>query len=141
MPARLHLVPQARVAVATVDAQRQHELICHRFYDVNKRILFEKQFDVIPLTFQTMSLVAGEKAVDFVLDELHDGVPSFKFILPADACRVIQCSERDMAQVESSLADIRHTIDMRGSDIPLAAFALLVGIFHSPVTKYVRKIR
>ncbi len=42
---------------------------------------------------------------------------------------------------ESSLADIRDAIDMRESDIPLAAFASLARIFHPPVTKYVRKIR
>jgi hypothetical protein len=42
---------------------------------------------------------------------------------------------------ESSLADIRLAIDMRESDVPLAAFASLVKIFHPSVTKYVRKIR
>jgi hypothetical protein len=41
---------------------------------------------------------------------------------------------------ESSLEDIRHAVDMRRSVSPHAAFALLVSIFHPPVTEYITKI-
>jgi len=60
---------------------------------------FDKQFDVIGAGLPAGDVDSRSESVGFVPDELRNGVPSPEFILPADACQVIQCSERDMAQI------------------------------------------
>src|SRR5262249_26460437 len=87
------------VAIAAIDVVRQHESVGYWLDDVEQGVLFDEQFDVAALAFQSVTLVAAQEAVGFTPNKLRGGLPSAELILLANACRVIQCSEGDMAQI------------------------------------------